>query len=60
MFADVEGSTRHLLRLGERYAPAMERQTAVLIDAVERNRGHLIDTSGDGSFAAFPDRPDDQ
>ena len=53
LFADVEGSTRHLLRLGERYSTVLERQSAVVSDAVERYGGHLIDAQGDSSFAAF-------
>ncbi len=53
LFADVEGSTRHLLRLGERYPAVLERQSAVVSSAVERYRGHLIDGQGDSSFAAF-------
>ena len=53
LFADVEGSTRHLLRLGDRYPSVMERKTAVVVDAVQRYRGHLVDTQGDTSLAAF-------
>ena len=53
LFADVEGSTRHLLRLGDRYPSVLERQSEVVIDAVERYRGHLVDTQGDTSLAAF-------
>src|SRR5215212_6168976 len=53
LFADVESSTRHLLRLGERYGPALQRQNMVLVDAIERHHGHLVDTHGDSSFAAF-------
>ena len=53
LFADVEGSTRHLLRLGDRYAEALQLQNAVLQDAVQRFNGRLVDTRGDASFAAF-------
>jgi predicted ATPase/class 3 adenylate cyclase len=53
LFADVEGSTRHLLRLGDRYASVLARQSAVVVDAVERYRGHVVDTHGDTSLAAF-------
>ena len=53
LFADVEGSTRHLLRLGDRYPSVIERQNEVVTDAVERYRGHLVDTQGDTSMAAF-------
>ena len=54
LFADVEGSTRHLLRLGDRYPSVLERQSEVVVGAVERYRGHLVDTQGDTSLAAFP------
>jgi predicted ATPase/class 3 adenylate cyclase len=53
LFADVEGSTRHLLRLGDRYSSALERQTAVVSGAIERYRGYVVDTQGDSSLAAF-------
>jgi predicted ATPase/class 3 adenylate cyclase len=53
LFADVEGSTRHLLRLGDRYQSVLERQNEVVVDAVERYHGHLVDTQGDTSLAAF-------
>lgn len=53
LFADVEGSTRHLLRLGDRYPSVLERQSEVVTQAVERYRGHLVDTQGDTSLAAF-------
>ena len=53
LFADVEGSTRHLLRLGDRYPSVLERHSAVVVDAVERYHGHLVDTQGDTSLAAF-------
>jgi predicted ATPase/class 3 adenylate cyclase len=53
LFADVEGSTRHLLRLGDRYTSVLARQSAVVVGAVERYRGHLVDTHGDTSLAAF-------
>jgi predicted ATPase/class 3 adenylate cyclase len=53
LFADVEGSTRHLLRLGDRFPSALERQSAVVVDAVERYHGHLVDRQGDTSLAAF-------
>jgi predicted ATPase/class 3 adenylate cyclase len=53
LFADVEGSTRHLLRLGDRYAQTLQQQNALLLEAVERHRGHLVDTHGDSSFVAF-------
>src|SRR5947208_781652 len=54
LFSDIEGSTRHLLRLGERYPAVLARQRELLTDAIEAHRGVPDDTQGDGSFAAFP------
>jgi predicted ATPase/class 3 adenylate cyclase len=53
LLADVEGSTRHLLRLGERYPAVEERQHALIVDAVLRHRGQLVDTRRDSTLAAF-------
>ena len=54
LFSDVEGSTRHLLRLGERYPAVLARHRELLTAAIQSQRGVLVDTQGDGSFAAFP------
>jgi len=54
LFSDVEGSTRHLLRLNERYPGVLTRHREILAEAIEAYRGVLVDTQGDGTFAAFP------
>lgn len=57
-FTDMEGSTRIAQRLGEAYAPVLERYRAVIRSAVGHHRGREIDTAGDGFFAVFSS-PDD-
>ncbi len=54
LFSDVEGSTRHLLRLGERFPAVLARHRELLNEAITANRGVMVDTQGDGTFAAFP------
>jgi predicted ATPase/class 3 adenylate cyclase len=53
LFTDVEGSTRHLLRLGEQYQAAIERQRQIVGGEIERHHGQVVDNQNDGSFAAF-------
>jgi class 3 adenylate cyclase len=54
LFADLEGSTRLLERVGERYARILADYRRVLRSAVEAHGGIEVDTQGDGVFAAFP------
>src|SRR5712691_2056305 len=54
LFTDVEGSTRLLRRLGERYGSALEDQRRIVSDAVVAAGGREIDSRGDELFAAFP------
>lgn len=53
LFADVEGSTRLLHALGERFAPARARMRELVRDAASRHGGHEVDWAGDGVFLAF-------
>jgi class 3 adenylate cyclase len=53
LFADVEGSTRLLYALGERFAPARARLREVVRDAAASQGGHEVDWAGDGVFLAF-------
>ena len=53
LMSDIEGSTRLLRRLGEGYAEQLERHRELLRDAIEGNRGHIVDNEGDGCLAAF-------
>ena len=53
VFADVEGSTRLLHLLGERFAPARARMRDVVRAADARHGGAEVDWAGDGVFLAF-------
>ncbi len=51
---DVEGSTRLLNALGERYAEALAEHRRLLRAAFGEHRGCEVDTQGDAFFYAFP------
>jgi len=53
LFADVEGSTRLLHSLGDRFAPARARMRDIVREAAARRDGHEVDWAGDGVFLAF-------
>jgi len=53
LFADVEGSTRLLHALGERFAPARARMREIVRTAAISNGGHEVDWAGDGVFLSF-------
>jgi predicted ATPase/class 3 adenylate cyclase len=55
LFTDIEGSTRLWEQEPERMRSALARHDAILRLAVERNRGVIVKTSGDGIHAAFAD-----
>jgi predicted ATPase/class 3 adenylate cyclase len=53
LFTDVEGSTRLLHELGDRYAEVLSEHRRVLRNAFARHRGVEVDTQGDAFFVAF-------
>jgi predicted ATPase/class 3 adenylate cyclase len=53
LFADVEGSTRLLNLLGERFGPARARMRELVREAAREHDGAEVDWSGDGVFLAF-------
>ncbi len=53
LFADVEGSTRLLHSLGERYAPVRARMRELVRAASSARGGHEVDWAGDGVFLVF-------
>jgi predicted ATPase/class 3 adenylate cyclase len=53
LFADVEGSTRLLHALGERFAPARARMREIVRAAAASRGGREVDWAGDGAFLAF-------
>jgi predicted ATPase/class 3 adenylate cyclase len=53
LFTDIEGSTRLLRRLGERYAEVVGRHDHLVRDACAGHGGREISTQGDAFFVAF-------
>jgi class 3 adenylate cyclase len=53
LFTDVEGSTRLLQELDDRYADVLAEHRRVLRDAFARHGGVEVDTQGDAFFVAF-------
>ena len=53
LFSDVEGSTGLLKRLEDGWPAVLERQRALLRDAVQGAAGVVVDCQGDALFAAF-------
>lgn len=54
LFTDIEGSTRLLEQLRDRYADVLAEHHRVLREAFGRFGGHEVDTQGDAFFVAFP------
>jgi class 3 adenylate cyclase/streptogramin lyase len=53
LFTDIEGSTRLLRQLGDRYAAVLAQHRRILREAAEARQGHEVDTQGDSFFFAF-------
>ena len=53
LFSDIEGSTRLLQELGERYAQVLAEHHRLLRAAFSRHGGVEVDTQGDAFFVAF-------
>src|SRR5438874_4789924 len=53
LFTDIEGSTRLLLQLGDRYAGVLEAHRRLLREAFEQYAGREVDTQGDAFFVVF-------
>lgn len=58
VFSDVEGSTRLLRQLGERYAPVVADHQRLMREAFTGHGGREVDAQGDSFFVAFA-RPRD-
>jgi predicted ATPase/class 3 adenylate cyclase len=58
LFTDIEGSTRMVSALGDRWTPVLERHDALLIEAVTANGGTIVKNEGDAFFAVFTTAPD--
>src|SRR5690348_13333984 len=53
LFSDIEGSTLLLRRAGDAYPELLNRHRALLREAFERHRGHVVGAEGDEFFVAF-------
>jgi class 3 adenylate cyclase len=53
LFTDIEGSTRLLQQLGERYADILAECRQLLRTAYHQWNGHEVDTQGDAFFVVF-------
>jgi predicted ATPase len=53
LFTDIEGSTRLLHELGDRYSDALADHRRVIREAVTLHGGVEVDTQGDAIFVAF-------
>ncbi len=53
LFTDIEGSTRLLKQLRDRYSEALAEHQRILRETFAAHDGHEIDTQGDSFFVAF-------
>jgi hypothetical protein len=53
LFTDIEGSTRLLKRLGDRYAAVLAAHQEILRAAVKERGGREVDNQGEAFFFAF-------
>jgi YVTN family beta-propeller protein len=53
LFTDVEGSTRLLKQLRDRYGDVLTAHGRLLQEAFDRHGGRVVDTQGDSFFVAF-------
>ena len=58
LFTDIEGSTRLLGQLGDRYPTILEEHQRLLRAAFEARGGVEVSTEGDSFFVVFPAAPD--
>jgi class 3 adenylate cyclase len=54
LFSDIEGSTRLLRELGERWEEALGAHNRILREAFAETGGSEVDRQGDAFFAVFP------
>ncbi len=53
LFTDIEGSTRLIQALGDRYVALLERHRELLAAAIEGAGGRIFGSEGDALFSAF-------
>ncbi|HEY3522310.1 MAG TPA: tetratricopeptide repeat protein [Candidatus Limnocylindrales bacterium] len=54
LFTDIEGSTKLLRQLGDRYHALLADHHRLLREAFQTRGGNEVDTAGDGLFYVFP------
>src|SRR5437667_2528808 len=54
LFTDIEGSTKLLQQLGDRYAAVRDEHAAIIRRAIAEGGGVEVSTVGDSFFAVFP------
>jgi predicted ATPase/class 3 adenylate cyclase len=54
LFTDIEGSTRLLQQVGEKYAALLAEHERLVRAACETHQGSVVGTQGDSFFVAFP------
>jgi len=54
LFTDIEGSTRLLQHLGEKFATVIAEHDQLLRDVWQKHHGSVVGTQGDSFFVAFP------
>jgi predicted ATPase/class 3 adenylate cyclase len=57
LFTDIEGSTRLLQALGDRWKPLLEQHNDLLRGAIREHGGRDLRTEGDAFFAVFESAP---
>jgi class 3 adenylate cyclase len=57
LFADIEGSSQHLARLGDRYGPMLNAIRRIEREAVRDQGGFEVDARADEFFAVFRSAP---
>jgi predicted ATPase/class 3 adenylate cyclase len=58
LFTDIEGSTKLLVGLGDRYADVLAEHRPVVREAIRAHRGAEMGTEGDAFFVAFASAAD--
>lgn len=53
LFTDIEGSTRLVQSIGDKYRAVLEAHNEILSDAIEAHGGIALQTEGDSFFAVF-------
>jgi len=54
LFTDIEGSTRLLQQLGEKFATLLAEHRQLMQDVCQAHNGSVVGTQGDGFFIVFP------